>query len=59
MNSVNQSLQRKGRIYLSTKNSREHGFGLVRMDKVVEKHKGYLDRQNEEGVFATEVMLPL
>ncbi len=59
MNSVNESLQRKGRIYLSTKNSREHGFGLARMDKVVEKHKGYLDRQNEEGVFATEVMLPL
>lgn len=59
MNSANERLKRKGKTYLSTKNSRNHGFGLMRMDKVVEKHKGYLDRQDEEGVFATEVMLPL
>lgn len=59
MNSTNESLKRKGKIYVSTKNSRDHGFGLMRMDKVVEKHRGYLDRQHEEGVFATEVMLPL
>lgn len=59
MNSTNESLKRKGKIYISTKNSRDHGFGLMRMDKVVEKHRGYLDRQHEEGVFATEVMLPL
>lgn len=59
MNSVNEQLNRIGKTYISTKNSRDHGFGLMRMDKVVEKHHGYLERQDEEGVFATEVMLPM
>lgn len=52
-------LQRQAGSYLSTKSSREHGYGLMRMDRVVEKYHGYLDRQDEEGVFATEVLLPL
>lgn len=59
MNSMGEKPKRFGKIYLTTKDSRNHGFGLMRIDKVVEKHHGYLDRQNEEGVFATEVMLPL
>lgn len=59
MNSMIGSPKRIGRIYFTTKDSRGHGFGLLRMDKVVEKYHGYLDRQHEEGVFATEVMLPL
>ncbi len=50
--------KRKGSGYESTKGSR-HGFGLMRVDKVVEKYKGYLERQDEENVFATEIMLPL
>lgn len=45
--------------YVSTKGSEEHGFGLMRVDRIVEKYKGFVNRQNEEGVFATEVMLPL
>ena len=36
-----------------------HGFGLVRIDRIVSKYGGFLNRQDEEGVFATEVMLPL
>lgn len=36
-----------------------HGFGLVRIDSIVRKYNGYLNRQTEDGVFATEVMLPL
>ena len=36
-----------------------HGFGLVRIDSIVAKYHGYLNRQTENGVFATEVMLPL
>lgn len=31
----------------------------MRIDKVVDKYHGYLERQHEEGVFATEIMLPL
>ena len=37
----------------------EHGFGLRRIDKITEKYDGYVNRKNEPGVFATEVMLPL
>lgn len=59
MNSMEGKPRKRGRLYLTTKDSRDHGFGLVRMDRVVEKHHGYLDRQSEEGVFATEVLLPL
>lgn len=59
MNSVEGRPRRAGRLYLSSKDSHNHGYGLVRMDKVVEKYHGFLDRQNEEGVFVTEVLLPL
>jgi len=46
-------------IYTSTKGKEGHGFGLVRIDKIVEKYAGFVDRQNEPGVFVTEVMLPV
>jgi len=59
MNSTKDSPRKIGRLYLTTKDSPSHGFGLTRMDKVVEKYHGYLDRQSEDGVFATEIMLPL
>lgn len=45
--------------YLSGKGGRSHGFGLMRVDRVVERYKGYIDRQDEENVFVTEIMLPL
>lgn len=45
--------------YLSGKGGRSHGFGLMRVDRVVERCKGYIDRQDEENVFVTEIMLPL
>ncbi len=37
----------------------EHGFGLRRIDKIAEKYNGFVNRKNEPGIFATEVMLPL
>lgn len=37
----------------------DHGLGLRRIDKIVEKYHGYVNRNNEPGVFVTEVMLPL
>ena len=58
-NSVGGEVKKQGRSYLSTKNSKTHGFGLMRVDHIAEKYNGYVNRQNEEGVFATEVMLPL
>ncbi len=35
-----------------------HGFGLVRIDEIVERHGGYLSRNSEEGAFTTEILLP-
>ena len=58
-NSAGGAVKKSGRLYLSTKDSDSHGFGLLRVDRIVEKYAGYLNRQNEEGVFATEIMLPL
>ena len=37
----------------------EHGFGLRRIDKIAEKYDGFVNRKNEPGIFATEVMLPV
>jgi len=36
-----------------------HGFGLSRMDAVVERLGGYLSRNSEEGAFTTEILLPV
>ena len=44
--------------YISSKGE-NHGFGLVSIDKIAKKYNGHINRQNEDGVFATEVMLPL
>ena len=60
--SVTNSMQGKatktGNTYLSTKKG-VHGFGLISIDNIVAKYKGYINRQTENGVFATEIMLPL
>lgn len=46
--------------YMSTKkNSKDHGYGIFRIDRIVNKYKGYLSGQNEEGVFATEISVPI
>lgn len=57
-NSMADQVRREGGQYLSTKRG-NHGFGLMRIDRVVKKYDGFLNRQHEEGVFATEIMLPL
>lgn len=45
--------------FQTTKPSGTHGFGLMRVDRLVQKYGGYINRQSEEGIFATEIMLPL
>ena len=35
-----------------------HGFGLVRMDAIVERMEGYLSRNSEDGAFTTEILIP-
>ncbi|MCM1222348.1 MAG: ATP-binding protein, partial [Lachnospiraceae bacterium] len=52
------SVRKSGGIYLSTKgNGENHGYGIFRIDRLVKKYGGYVNRQNEQGVFATEIML--
>ena len=58
-NSTGGELKKRKNIYVSTKGSENHGFGLASVDRIVKKYKGFINRQNEEGVFATEIMLPL
>lgn len=64
----------KGQFYLSVQNSSPpvkrdrgtyrttksgaHGFGLFRIDRIAKKYGGYVNRQYEEGIFATELLVP-
>lgn len=57
-NSTTNDIKKLGKNYLTTK-SAGHGFGLMRVDRVVARYNGYLNRQHEEGVFATEIMLKM
>lgn len=45
--------------YITTKEKDSHGFGLMRVDKIAQKYGGFVNRQNEDGVFATEIMLSI
>ena len=62
-NSMGKKPEKTGGRFLSSKSGRDEmarfGFGLMRIDVIAEQNGGYVNRQNEEGVFATEVMLPL
>ena len=44
--------------YISGKGE-NHGFGLMRVDRIVDKYAGYIKRRDEDGVFTSEIMLPL
>ncbi len=43
--------------FASTKGA-GHGFGLARVDAVVERQSGYVSRGSEDGAFTTEILLP-
>lgn len=59
MNAAAGSFKKEAGRYLTTKQGALGGFGLMRLDRVVEKYHGYLNRQDETDVFVTEIMLPL
>lgn len=54
---TNTSGGKKKKNFRSTKGE-EHGFGINRMDAVVEKYGGYITRASEDEAFSTEVLLP-
>ena len=47
-----------GNRFASTKGE-GHGFGLARVDLLVEQYGGYLTRASEDGGYTTEIILPL
>ena len=46
-----------GGRFLSTKGE-GHGFGLARIDDIVERNNGYINRNSEDGAYTTEILLP-
>ncbi len=46
-----------GKVFRSTKGE-GHGLGLYRIDQVVDRLGGYLNRNSEDGAFTTEILLP-
>ena len=59
--SLTNSTARSERVdkYRTNKNNLTHGHGLKRIDRASEKYGAFVNRQNEPGVFATEILLPL
>ena len=35
-----------------------HGIGLLRIDDIVKRYDGYVNRNSEDGAFTTEILLP-
>ncbi len=57
-NATNEHVRRLDEEYITSKRG-NHGHGLKRINRIVEKYGGYINRKNEPGVFVTEIMLPL
>ena len=49
-------IKEKGRF--KTTKGKGRGFGLIRIDHIVERHSGYINRNSEDGAFSTEILLP-
>lgn len=50
-------LTRVGSRFQTTKGD-GHGFGLVRIDNIIQRLDGYLSRNSEDGAFTTEILIP-
>ncbi len=57
-NSAQEELDFNERNYISTKRG-EHGLGMKRVEFLVHKYDGFLNLQNEPGIFASEITIPL
>lgn len=49
--------EKVGGLFHSTKGE-GHGFGLVRIDNIIQRLDGYLSRNSEDGAFTTEILIP-
>lgn len=57
-NRTAQGKQKKENGLFKTTKGRGHGFGLIRIDTIIERYSGYISRNSEDGAFTTEILLP-
>ncbi len=57
-NATSEVVRKLDEEYITTKRG-DHGHGLKRVNNIVNKYDGYINRKNEPGVFVTEIMLPI
>lgn len=57
-NSHGIKMKKEGSRYRSTK-AHDRGLGMLSIDSIALRYHGYVNRQSDESVFATEVLLPL
>ncbi len=57
-NATNEHVRKLDEEYITAKRG-NHGHGMKRINRIVEKYGGFINRKNEPGVFVTEIMLPL
>ena len=50
-------LGKTGGLFRTTKGE-GHGFGLIRIDAIIDRLDGYLSRNSEDGAFTTEILIP-
>ena len=50
-------MEKVGRLFKTSKGE-GHGFGLVRIDNIIDRLDGYLSRNSEDGAFTTEILIP-
>lgn len=51
-------LTKYGKVYRTSKGD-GHGFGLLRIDSIIERLDGYINRNSEDGAFTTEILIPI
>lgn len=54
---ASKKLRKVGNRFHTTKGD-GHGFGLLRIDSIIERLDGYLSRNSEDGAFTTEILIP-
>ncbi len=54
---ASKKLKKVGGRFHTTKGE-GHGFGLLRIDSIIERLDGYLSRNSEDGAFTTEILIP-
>lgn len=57
-NSAKELLDFEEKSYISKKRG-NHGLGMMRVALIIDKYHGYLNLQNQPGVFACEVSMPI